>query len=182
MNNLTPTGSTIAAKCCAKQETLKQRLACLAEAGPGAIDDRLTELDREWTAARVTKVVVGVVIFMGFGLTALFGPWWLILTAFGGALLLQYLFARASWLDRTFQWWSFRSSYEVDQEKIALKVLRGDFQHLPSIYEIENRAEISRLEGEGGIVVEPHQAKVAPLDAAHLALAVTEHHPSPTPG
>ena len=35
---------------CSKLQTLEQRLACLADAGPQAIDTRLAELEREWTA------------------------------------------------------------------------------------------------------------------------------------
>jgi hypothetical protein len=155
---------------CSKLETLEQRLACLADAGPQAIDARLAELDREWTAGRATKAVIGVLIVAGFGLTALFGPWWLILPAAGGLFLLQYLFTRTSWLGKAFQEMGFRSGFQVDQEKMALKVLRGDFRNLPTVLDVENREDISRLEGEGGIAVDPDEAKVDPLDAAKVAL------------
>src|SRR6478672_4344836 len=116
---------------CAKKETLEQRLACIADAGPQAIEDRLTELDREWTAGRVTKAVLGVLIVVGFALTAALNPWWLILPAVAGLFLLQYLFDRTSWLGKLFHAMGFRHGSEVDQEKMALKVLRGDFQRLP---------------------------------------------------
>src|SRR5262245_18170305 len=111
---------------CSKLATLEQRLACLADAGPQAIEDRLCELDREWTAGRVTKAVIGVMIITGFALTALLDPWWLILPAIGGAFLLQYLFTRTSWLGKVFHEMGYRTGFEVDQEKMALKVLRGD--------------------------------------------------------
>src|SRR5215470_15179984 len=142
-NNLTTdrTGKPKAA--CAKLDTLEQRLACLADAGPQAIEDRLAELDREWTAGRVTKAVIGVLLVVGFALAAFVNPWWLILPAVGGVFLLQYLFTRTSWLGKVFHEMGFRTGFEVDQEKMALKVLRGDFRHLPTILDIESRDDIS---------------------------------------
>jgi hypothetical protein len=163
----------IEAKSCSKLDTLEQRLACLADAGPQAIEDRLAELDREWTAGRMTKAAMGVVIVCGLALAAL-NPWWLILPAAGGLLLLSYLFGRTSWLGITFHKMGFRTGFEVDQEKMALKVLRGDFRHLPTLHDIESRDDITRLEGEGGIALDPEEAKVDPLDAAKVALNATK--------
>ena len=155
---------------CSKHETLEQRLACLADAGPQAIEDRLNELEREWTAGRATKATIGVLIVVGFGMTALLNPWWLVLPALGGVFLLQYLFSRTSWLGLMFREVGFRTGFEVDQEKIALKALRGDFRHLPTLLDIESHEDISRLEGEGGISVDPDTSKVDPIDAAKSAL------------
>ncbi|HEV3436927.1 MAG TPA: hypothetical protein VG122_06190 [Gemmata sp.] len=160
-------------KTCSKLDTLEQRLACLADAGPQAIEDRLAELDQEWTAGRMTKAAMGVVIVCGLALAAL-NPWWLILPAAGGLLLLSYLFGRTSWLGMIFHQMGYRTGFEVDQEKMALKVLRGDFRHLPTLHDIESRDDISRLEGEGGIALEPEEAKVDPLDAAKVALEATK--------
>jgi len=159
---------------CPKIAALEQRLACLADAGPQAIQDRLDQLDREWTAGRATKATLGVMLVVGFALTALLDPWFLILPTIGGFIMLQYLFSRTSWLGKTFREMGFRSGFEVDQEKTALKVLRGDFQHLPTMFDIESREDISRLEGEGGIAVEPDTSKVNPLDAAKVALTAAK--------
>jgi hypothetical protein len=156
-------------KNCSKLDTLEQRLACLADAGPQAIDDRLAELDREWTAGRMTKAAMGVVIVCGLALSPL-NPWWLILPAIGGLILLSYLFERTSWLGIVFHEMGYRSGFEVDQEKMALKVLRGDFRALPTLHDIESQDDISRLEGEGGIAVDPETAKVDPRHAAKSAL------------
>src|SRR5665811_1902220 len=100
------------------------------------IRDR-AHLEREWTAGRMTKACIGLSIVLGLGLTALFNPWWLILPAFGGVFLLQYFFSRTSWLVLVFREMGFRSGFEVDQEKIALKILRGDFRHVPTVLDIE---------------------------------------------
>lgn len=144
---------------CNDQSTLEARLACLADAGPQAITDRLTQLEREWSAGRMTKAAIGVSIVVGLGLTALAGPWWLILPAVGGFFLLQYLFSRQSWLGATFREMGFRSGADIDQEKFALRALRGDFKALPTCHEIESQDDISRLEGEGGIAIDPDESK-----------------------
>ena len=160
---------------CSKLETLEQRLACLADAGPEAIENRLAELEREWTAGRATKATIGVLIVVGFGLALLLDSmWWLVLPAFGGLFLLQYVFSRTSWLGKMFHEVGFRSGFEVDQEKMALKVLRGDFRHLPTLLDIEKREDIARLEGEGGIAVDPDESKVEPIDAAKVALKAAQ--------
>ena len=148
-----------AGRLCNNQSTLEARLACLADAGPQAITDRLAQLDREWSAGRMTKAVIGLLIVAGLALTALAGPWWLILPAVGGFFLLQYLFSRQSWLGATFREMGFRSGADIDQEKFALRALRGDFKALPTVHEIESQDDISRLESEGGIAVDPDESK-----------------------
>jgi hypothetical protein len=138
---------------------LENRLACLADAGPQAITERLNQIDKEWSAGRMTKATIGLFIVAGLGLTALSNPWWLILPAFGGVFLLQYLFTNRSWLGATFREVGYRSGAEIDEERFALKALRGDFRHLPTVHEIENKNDIARLEGEGGITLDPEEAK-----------------------
>jgi hypothetical protein len=144
---------------CNSQSTLESRLACLADAGPQAISDRLDQLESEWSAGRMTKATIGVLVVAGLALTAFVSPWWLILPALGGLFLLQYLFSRTSWLGATFREMGFRAGSEIDQEKFALKALRGDFRHLPTVLELESKDDIARLEGEGGIAVDPDDAK-----------------------
>ena len=148
-----------AGRSCNSQTKLEARLACLADAGPQAISDRLDQLEREWSAGRMTKATIGVLIVAGLALTALSNPWWLLLPAVGAFFLLQYLFSRTSWLGATFQEMGFRSGAEIDQEKFALRALRGDFKTLPTVHEIESKDDISRLEGEGGIAVDPEESK-----------------------
>ena len=144
---------------CPAQDALEKRLACLADAGPQAITDRLNEIESEWSAGRITKATIGVVILVGLALTLTVSTWWLILPAVGALLLLQYLFDRASLLGATFREMGFRSGAEIEQEKFALKALRGDFRNLPTVLEIESKEDISRLEGEGGIALDPQEAK-----------------------
>lgn len=139
--------------------SLQRRLACLADAGPQAIDERLCEIEREWSAGRMTKAVLGLLILLGITMTALLGPWCLILPVVCGLFLMQYVFGRGSWLATLCHQIGFRTGAEIDHEKFALKALRGDFRDLPTVFDIENKDDISRLEGEGGIALDPEEAK-----------------------
>lgn len=161
---------------CSRIAELEQRLACLADAGPAAITARLGELDREWSAGRMTKASLGVTILVGFALTALLGPWWLILPAAAAVFLLQYLFAPTSWLTGVFKESGYRTGAEIEHEKFALKTLRGDLKHVPTVHDIEAQDDITRLEGEGGIVVEPDESKVDPKVAVKEVIQATQTH------
>jgi hypothetical protein len=134
-------------------------------AGPEAIERRLEELDREWTIGRIVKVSCGVAIFVGFGLAMFVNPWWFALPAVVGLLLLQYGVSRWSVLTWVLHAAGFRTGRDVEHERIALKALRGDFRHLPTIYDKDDEDAVARLEGEGGI---PSGPAVTPKDG-HVA-------------
>ncbi|HJZ59902.1 MAG TPA: hypothetical protein VKE74_33480 [Gemmataceae bacterium] len=167
--------STGKSAACSRIEALEQRLACLADAGPDAINERLTELEWEWTSGRMAKVAAAVVVLAGTVLVALTGSWWwMILTAAGGLLMLQYSFSKTSWLAGMFREMGYRTGAEVEQEKFALRTLRGDFRHLPTVHDIEAHDDIARLEGEGGIVVETEAHKVDPKEAVKEVIEATK--------
>ena len=77
-------GSAVPRKCDA--DSLEKRLACLADAGPHAITERLEELELEWSAGRMTKVTTGLLIVTGLALSVLSSPWWLLLPMAAGLL------------------------------------------------------------------------------------------------
>lgn len=158
-----------------RKRDLESRLAKIADSGPAAIDDRLRQLDWEWTAGRMTKAVTGGLIVLGFALVALTGnPWWMILPAAAALFLLQYSFSRTSWLAKVFGEMGFRTGGEVEHEKFALRTIRGDFRHLPTVHDIEEKDDITRLEGEGGIVVEDYAHKVDSTTAAKEVVRGTQ--------
>jgi hypothetical protein len=159
---------------CNRIEALEQRLACLADAGPEAINERLAQLEWEWTAGRMAKVTAAVAILAGVVLTLTLGWWWMVLIAAGGLLMFQYSFSKTSWLSRMFREMGYRSGAEVEQEKFALRTLRGDFRHLPTVHDIEAHDDIARLEGEGGIVVEIEAHKVDPKEAVKEVIEATK--------
>jgi len=159
---------------CARLASLEQRLACLADAGPAAIDDRLAELDRERSAGRMAKGTLGVVTLVGCVLAAVHSLWWLVLPGIACLFLLQYMFTRRALLTAAFQAAGYRCSTDIDHEKFALRALRGDFKHVPTMHDIEAQDDITRLEGEGGIVVEPDDSKVDPKVAIREVIQATQ--------
>lgn len=155
---------------------LECRLAKIADSGPDAINDRLAQLDGEWSAGRVAKCILSVMILVGTILTLTLNWWWVVLPAAAGLLLLQYMFTSSAWMARVMQEAGFRTKAEIEQEKFALRTLRGDFRNLPTLLDIEDKDDISRLEGEGGIVVEPESRKVDSMQAAREVLQASTPH------
>lgn len=152
---------------------MEQRLARLAEAGPAAITERIAELESEWGAGRLTKVTAGVIVLAGLVLVVYGGPWFAIVPALGALVMLQYVFTNQSVFGGLFSAMGFRSGCLIEREKTALKVLRGDFRTIPTVHDIEDKDAIARLEGEGGIVVEPDYAKVDPKVAVKEVVEAT---------
>ena len=152
---------------------LYERITKIAEDGPVAIDRRLDELSREWTTGRLVKATTGAVLFVGLALTAFVSPWWLLLMAAAGIVLVQYWFFRVSWLAQLYALGGFRSGGQIEDERLALRVLRGDFRDLPTVHQIHDREALSRMEGEGGIVPDDDDEKFDPKDAAARILEQT---------
>jgi len=156
---------------------LECRLAKIADSGPQAVNDRLAQLDTEWSAGRASKAALAVVILLGTVLTLTVDWWWVLLPAAAGMLLLQYLFTNnTSWMTRVFQEAGFRAKADIEHEKFALRTLRGDFRHLPTLHDIEDKDDISRLEGEGGIVYEQAAHKIDSRDAVKEVVQATTPH------
>lgn len=153
--------------------TLQERVANCAVEGTEAINERLTVLDREWTTGRLAKATLGVIILGGFILAFVHDPYWMLLPAIAGGFLLQYVFWRGGLLTKCFHSLGFRSSKAIDDERCALRALRGDFRNLPTVYEVEDKESVCRLEDEGGPAIE-HDEMYDPQEAAMLILAVAK--------
>jgi hypothetical protein len=134
---------------------IEDRLAHIAFEGHPAIDRRLAELAREWSAGRLAKVIAAAGILAGLAAAVCVSLWWLAVPVMLGLLLSQNLVSRHSWLTRIVKGLGVRSAIEIEHERLALKALRGDFQHLPAVYDRADADALARLEGEGGIADEP---------------------------
>jgi len=156
----------------APNSTLGFRITEIAERGPLAVNQRLTELEREWTTGRLVKAVTGAMLIVGIALGGFLHPYWLLLTALAGAVLVQYWFFRHSSLSELFRNFGFRTGAEIEDERLALRVLRGDFRLLPTLHQLEDRDAVTRMEGEGGIAVDDDdfELKYDPKDAVNLIL------------
>lgn len=107
-------------------------VAQYAAAGPSVIDRRLTELDREWDIERTLEANAAIASLVGLTLGATVDRKWFLFPALVAGFLLQH--AVQGWCPPVpiFRRLGFRTQPEIDQERYALKALRGDFRALPT--------------------------------------------------
>lgn len=94
---------------------------------PAAIGERLRELDAEWDIERAIEMNASVLAFIGIALGFYLHPYWLMLPALVTAFLFQH--ALQGWCPPVpvLRRFGFRTVYEIEQERQALKALRGDY-------------------------------------------------------
>ncbi|MEI7686362.1 MAG: hypothetical protein WCL32_15185 [Planctomycetota bacterium] len=126
-------------------------VAALAGAEPKEIDKRLRELDEEWDIERILETNASIAMLTGLTLGAAVDRRWFALSALVAGFLLQH--AVQGWCPPMpiLRRMGFRTSYEIDEERYALKALRGDFNEVdrPRVGSLEIDA-LERFEGEGG--------------------------------
>jgi hypothetical protein len=99
-----------------------------AARGPGAIEQRLGELDREWDVERTLEANAATIALVGLGLGATVDRRFYLLPAAVAGFLLQH--AIQGWCPPlpVFRRLGFRTAAEIAAERYALKALRGDFE------------------------------------------------------
>jgi hypothetical protein len=148
-------------------EPLEEHVARLADAGPEAVDERLAQLESEWSVGRAAKVSAGI-LAVGAAAAEVLGHrrTSAILALTAGSCLCSYLLSRRSVVGDMLCHLGFRQGTEIERERLALRALRGDFRYVPTLHEVESHDDISRLEGEGGIAAFPNERKIDPHEAA----------------
>ena len=99
----------------------------IARKGRAAIDERLEELDREWDVERLLETNAASLALLGVGLGAFVDRRFFLLPALVTGFLLQH--AIQGWCPPipVFRRMGIRTAREIDVERYALKVVRGDF-------------------------------------------------------
>jgi hypothetical protein len=94
---------------------------------PRLIDLRLRELEREWDIERTLEANAAVVSLIGLSLGRLASRRWYLLPAAVATFLLQH--ALQGWCPPVslFRRLGVRTQREIDEERYALKLMRGDF-------------------------------------------------------
>ena len=94
---------------------------------PRLIDMRLKELDREWDIERALEANAAAISLIGLLLGRLVNRRWYVLPAAVATFLLQH--AVQGWCPPVglFRRLGVRTQREIDEERYALKVIRGDF-------------------------------------------------------
>lgn len=98
---------------------------------PDKIDARLEQLEREWDIERVLELSSSTLALTGLTLALMRDRRWLALPIGVCAFMLQH--ALQGWCPPLplLRRMGFRTAVEIDQERYALKALRGDFDASP---------------------------------------------------
>lgn len=96
-------------------------------AHPEKIPERLRQLDEEWDIERAIQANAAAIGLFGVMMGATRGRGWLVLPALVTGFLFQH--AVQGWCPPVpiLRRLGFRTSYEIEEERQALKALRGDF-------------------------------------------------------
>jgi hypothetical protein len=103
---------------------------------PEEIDRRLMELDEEWDIERALETQAASVMLFGSFMGLLAGRKWFILPTVVSGFLLQH--ALQGWCPPVglFRRLGIRTSREIENERAALKALRGDFKSAGETQEV----------------------------------------------
>lgn len=114
------------------QQETRRRVAATAASGRLAIERRLRELDQEWDIERYLETMAPTFTLIGIGLGLTRGRAWLALPIMVQTFFLQH--ALQGWCPPipVLRRLGVRTSSEIEQERYALKALRGDFRHISS--------------------------------------------------
>ncbi len=119
------------------QQDMERRIAYFA-AHPDRINARLETLDQEWDIERTLEGNAATLAFTGGILSLLGGKKWLLLSLVVNGFLLQHAVQGYCPPLTVLRRLGFRTMREIDEERFALKVLRGDFRDLPDVADSEN--------------------------------------------
>jgi len=124
---------------------LEQRLRFYAVQDKQTISERLAELDREWDIERMLEANAASLSLLGIILGVGSSRKWFVVPAIVGGFLLQH--AIQGWCPPipVLRKLGARTRLEIEQERYALKLLRGDFERLERK---EGRVDVSGLVSE----------------------------------
>ncbi len=108
------------------QRQLRENISRYANATPAEIEQRLEELDKEWNIERVIEIEAPTMIGLGAILGATLNRSWFMLSAVAASMVI--LHNTQGWypLIPVFRRLGLRSQNEIEQERSALRALRGD--------------------------------------------------------
>jgi hypothetical protein len=107
---------------------MEERVARCATAGPETINRRLAALDEEWDIERTLEANAAALTAVGSALAVFYNRRFAVLPLMVGGFLLQH--AVQGWCPPlpVLRRLGFRTQSEIEEERYALKALRGDFR------------------------------------------------------
>lgn len=125
-----------------KEET-EDRIKCYSLRSKEDLDKRINELEQEWDIERFLEVNASTFAFTGLALGLLKSKKWFVLPG----LVLPFLFLHGNqgWCPPlpVFRKLGIRTKREIEEERYALKTLRGDFKDLNDSSEETDRLELA---------------------------------------
>jgi hypothetical protein len=127
------------------QRQTEANIAYFGAVAPEGIDRRLEELDREWDIERALEANAASLALFGLAMGAAVNRRWFAFPAIITGFLLQH--AIQGWCPPVplLRRLGYRTRSEIDQERYALKLLRGDFEGLHLVAQPENREGVKKL-------------------------------------
>lgn len=157
---------------CLSQRT-RDNVARYAAVSPLLLNQRLDELAGEWWAERVATAALSVAALMLLPVAYLDPGLLLVPGALVALLLLQTVFAWSPIMP-LMRLMGYRTACEIWNERYALKALRGDFQRLDTVITPQDREDLSRFEGEGGLAVEDSNEDASDPHIVHEAVKAAQ--------
>jgi hypothetical protein len=110
------------------RRTTEENLVRVCAGAPRSFDRRLRELDEEWDIERTLEANAATAALVGLALGAAVDRRFFLLPAVVAGFLLQH--ALQGWCPPVpvFRRMGVRTQSEIDEERYALKALRGDFE------------------------------------------------------
>ena len=127
-----PTDTRVQESTCAEvnEQIAQSSRAAVAKAAasPAAIERRLLQLEREWDIERALQTNFGALTVASVTLGTMAPAPWFLLTGIAAAFMGEH--ALKGWCPPVpmFRRLGFRTMREINQERYALKALRGDFK------------------------------------------------------
>ncbi|PWI57414.1 YgaP-like transmembrane domain [Sulfoacidibacillus thermotolerans] len=100
-----------------------------------AVSHRLSQLEREWDTDRIIEAMAGTFVVMGTLLGVTINRRWFFVSALAGGFLVSHAFS--GWCPSlpVLRKLGARTAEEIAEERMALKVLRGDFKPTTHVHE-----------------------------------------------
>jgi hypothetical protein len=115
------------------RRNLRRQLSCYASADSEEISRRLQDLDREWSLERVAQAGASGAILFWIAMSLLRRRFLVIPALVAAGFLLQAAITGWNPPMNLLRRLKLRTKAEIDEERYALKVLRGDFNDIPEL-------------------------------------------------
>lgn len=114
-----------------RNQTLRN-LNIFKNCNPEEVTERIRKLNNEWDTERVLEVNASMLVVLSSYLGIKTSRIWFLLTGAVGVFMLQHAFFGWCPPIPLIRKWGVRTAEEITSEKIALKIIRGDFNEKPS--------------------------------------------------